>query len=266
MEKPESSFLFVGPTGVGKTEVARVLSGILGEQLIRFDMSEYQEAYSISKLIGSAPGYVGYENGGLLTDSVRKNPRSIILFDEIEKAHKDIYNTLLQVLDYGTLTDSQGRKADFRNCLIIFTSNAGASEMGKQATGFMTQSSTNNDKFILKDALEKTFTPEFRNRLDKTIFFQALTRENARQIAQKAIARIAGRLENKNISLEASDSVLDYICDNGMSKEFGARNIMRFAEDEISTPLVDEILFGNISSGTKIKFDMKDGKLTWNKI
>ena len=266
MEKPESSFLFVGPTGVGKTEVAKVLSRILDEQLIRFDMSEYQEAYSISKLIGSAPGYVGYENGGLLTDSVRKNPRSIILFDEIEKAHKDIYNTLLQVLDYGTLTDSQGRKADFRNCLIIFTSNAGASEMGKQATGFATQSSSDNDKFILKEALEKTFTPEFRNRLDKTIYFQSLTRENARMIARKAVSKISQRLESKNITLEASEGVLDYICDNGMSKEFGARNIMRFAEDEISSPLVDEILFGNISSGTKIKFEIIDGKLTWNKI
>ena len=266
MEKPESSFLFVGPTGVGKTEVAKVLSRILDEQLIRFDMSEYQEAYSISKLIGSAPGYVGYENGGLLTDSVRKNPRSIILFDEIEKAHKDIYNTLLQVLDYGTLTDSQGRKADFRNCLIIFTSNAGASEMGKQATGFATQSSSDNDKFILKEALEKTFTPEFRNRLDKTIDFQSLTRENARMIARKAVSKISQRLEKKNITLEASEGVLDYICDNGMSKEFGARNIMRFAEDEISSPLVDEILFGNISSGTKIKFEIIDGKLTWNKI
>ena len=229
-------------------------------------MSEYQEAYSISKLIGSAPGYIGYENGGLLTDSVRKNPRSIILFDEIEKAHKDIYNTLLQVLDYGTLTDSQGRKADFRNCLIIFTSNAGASEMGKQATGFATQSSSDNDKFILKEALEKTFTPEFRNRLDKTIYFQSLTRENARMIARKAVSKISQRLESKNISLEASEGVLDYICDNGMSKEFGARNIMRFAEDEISSPLVDEILFGNISSGTKIKFEIIDGKLTWNKI
>ncbi len=265
IEKPEASFLFVGPTGVGKTELAKVLAQTLGVKLLRFDMSEYQESYTISRLIGSAPGYVGYENGGVLTDAVRKDPHAVILFDEIEKAHEDIYNTLLQVLDYGTLTDTQGRKADFRNCMIIFTSNAGARDMGKSSVGFDSGDKIGaNDRFILKDAVEKVFTPEFRNRLDSIIYFGHLSKEVSLSIAKKAVSKIAQRLVAKSVRLEVSDSVLEYIAENGCSSEFGARNIMRFAEEKIASPLVDEVLFGRLSGGGVIRADMKDGAVIWN--
>lgn len=264
LEKPEGSFLFVGPTGVGKTELAKLLAENLGEKLLRFDMSEYQESYTISRLIGSAPGYVGYENGGVLTEAVRKAPHSVILFDEIEKAHSDIYNTLLQVLDYGTLTDTQGRKADFKNALIIFTSNCGAKDLGKQAVGFDSgENGSKNDGFILKDAVEKTFSPEFRNRLDSVIYFSQLDKNLVKNIAKKAVADIALRLKNKKVNLEAEDEVYELIAEEGYSKEFGARNINRTAEEKIATPLVDEILFGKLSKGGTVKAKVKDGKIVF---
>ncbi|MCQ2241922.1 AAA family ATPase [Treponema sp.] len=262
LEKPEASFLFVGPTGVGKTELAKVLAQKLGIKLLRFDMSEYQESYSISRLIGSAPGYVGYENGGVLTEAVRKENHAIILFDEIEKAHRDIYNTLLQVLDYGTLTDSQGRKADFRNCLIIFTSNCGASDMGKNSVGFSGSGDRlTNDRFVLKDAVDRTFTPEFRNRLDRIVYFDRLGKENAVRIACKSVDAIAKRLEAKKVKLIVGPEAYDFIAEQGMSDEFGARNIQRYAEDKIASPLINELLFGSLTNGGKVEIVVENGEI-----
>lgn len=262
VEKPEASFLFVGPTGVGKTELAKVLAQQLGIKLLRFDMSEYQEAYSISRLIGSAPGYVGYENGGVLTEAVRKEGHAVILFDEIEKAHEDIYNTLLQVLDYGTLTDSQGRKADFRNCLIIFTSNCGARDMGKNSVGFGSAGDKlTNDRFVLKDAVSKTFTPEFINRLDKIVYFERLSMKMAVKIAEKSIKAIKNRLKAKKVSLKCDKRTLVYIAEQGISEEFGARNIQRFAEEKIASPLIDELLFGSLVGGGKVQLVVENGEI-----
>lgn len=264
LDKPEAAFLFVGPTGVGKTELTKVLSELLNENLVRFDMSEYQEEYTVSRLIGSAPGYVGYENGGLLTESVRKNPHSIILFDEIEKAHSSIYNVLLQVLDYGTLTDNQGRKADFRNCIIIFTSNAGARDMEKGLVGF--DSGLNdkaNDDSALHEAVSKVFSPEFRNRLDEIITFRHLEKNVTCDIVRKAVKKISDRLSSKNVSLNVSPSVVDFVASEGYSKEFGARNIMRTAEKLIATPLVDEVLFGKLCDGGNVEADVEGGKIVF---
>ena len=264
LDKPEAAFLFVGPTGVGKTELTKVLGELLNENLVRFDMSEYQEEYTVSRLIGSAPGYVGYENGGLLTESVRKNPHSIILFDEIEKAHSSIYNVLLQVLDYGTLTDNQGRKADFRNCIIIFTSNAGARDMEKGLVGF--DSGLNdkaNDDSALHEAVSKVFSPEFRNRLDEIITFRHLEKNVTCDIVRKAVKKISDRLLSKNVSLNVSSSVVDFVVSEGYSKEFGARNIMRTAEKLIATPLVDEVLFGKLCDGGKVEADVEGGKIVF---
>lgn len=262
LEKPEASFLFVGPTGVGKTELVKVLADSLGEKLVRFDMSEYQESYSVSRLIGSAPGYVGFENGGVLTEAVRKNPHAVILFDEIEKAHEDIYNTLLQVLDYGTLTDSQGRKADFRNCLIIFTSNAGARDMEKLSVGFDRGDSRGEAAMSsLKEAVEKTFSPEFRNRLDSVVYFGHLEREIVLSIARKALDEIGARLAGKKVRLVYDEDVARFVADGGYSREFGARNIMRFAEEKCASPLIDEILFGKLSLGGSVTMKMEEGQL-----
>lgn len=264
LDKPEAAFLFVGPTGVGKTELTKVLGELLNENLVRFDMSEYQEEYTVSRLIGSAPGYVGYENGGLLTESVRKNPHSIILFDEIEKAHSSIYNVLLQVLDYGTLTDNQGRRADFRNCIIIFTSNAGARDMEKGLVGF--DSGLNdkaNDDSALHEAVSKVFSPEFRNRLDEIITFRHLEKNVTCDIVRKAVKKISDRLLSKNVSLNVSPSVVDFVASEGYSKEFGARNIMRTAEKLIAAPLVDEVLFGKLCDGGKVEADVEGGKIVF---
>lgn len=267
MEKPEAAFLFVGPTGVGKTELAKVLASSLGEKLLRFDMSEYQEKHTVSRLIGSPPGYVGFEEGGLLTDSVRKEPHSIILFDEIEKAHQDIYNILLQIMDYGILTDNQGRKADFKNCMIIMTSNAGARDMEKGSVGFSGGSSfddAKNDSATLNEAVEKEFSPEFRNRLDAIITFAHLPKEITQDIARKEIKKIAERLATKNVELTATDQAVALIAEKGYSREFGARNIARTAESLIASPLVDELLFGKLSGGGKVGLGVKDGEVEFN--
>ena len=261
-ERPEAVFLLVGPTGVGKTELTKVLAKTLGEKLLRFDMSEYQEKYTVSRLIGSAPGYVGYENGGILTDAVRKEPHAVILFDEIEKAHQDIYNILLQVMDYGTLTDNQGRKADFRNCIIIMTSNAGARDMEKGSVGFgIGQFSASDDRGTLKAAVDETFSPEFRNRLDAVIPLLHLSSDVTKDIVRKNVTRIAERLAQKNVRLTVSDDAVAYIAEQGYSKEFGARNIARTADDLIATPLVDSVLFGDLSNGGSVFVEVKDGKL-----
>ena len=255
--KPVASMLFVGPTGVGKTEICRVLSKELGIKLIRFDMSEYGEKHAASKLIGAPPGYVGYEEGGLLTDSVRKNPYSVLLLDEIEKAHPDILSVLLQVMDYATLTDNQGRKADFRNVILIMTSNAGAKEIGKNKVGF-------GERVVqveaIKDEVKRFFTPEFRNRLDKIVVFNHIDKEMARNITIKEIGLFKEQLLSKNIILEFDDSVISHISSEGVSKEYGAREISRIINSEIKALLIDEILFGRLKDGGKAKIIFSDSK------
>ena len=251
-EKPIASFLFAGPTGVGKTELAKILAQNLDSKLLRFDMSEYQEKHTVSRMIGSPPGYVGFEDGGLLTDSVRKNPNSVILFDEIEKAHPDIYNLLLQIMDYGFLTDNQGKKADFRNSIIIMTSNAGASEIGKSQIGFGDNIQTDS---VIDEQVAKIFTPEFRNRLDAVIHFAHLEKSDILNVVKKELSLLQNQLKEKNITLEYTDSCLDFLAEKGYSKEFGARNIARTVENYISANLVDEVLFGKLSQGGKVICD-----------
>lgn len=254
-EKPIASLLFVGPTGVGKTELAKCLSEELGIKLIRFDMSEYTEKHTASKLIGSPPGYVGYEEGGLLTDAIRKAPHSILLLDEIEKAHQDIYNILLQVMDYATLTDNRGRKADFRNVLLIMTSNAGAAKIGKKLVGFGERTIENE---AIDEAVKKTFTPEFRNRLTKTIVFHHMNQEMAKLIVVKQLEHFKEQLLQKNIQISFMPKVVKYISEKSISAEYGAREIIRVIEGQIKPLLIDEVLFGKLSKGGKCKINMEN--------
>ncbi|MDR2194680.1 MAG: ATP-dependent Clp protease ATP-binding subunit ClpA [Treponema sp.] len=255
--KPVANFLFVGPTGVGKTELARSLADILGVSMHRFDMSEYQEKHTVSRLIGSPPGYVGYEEGGLLTDAVRKQPHSVVLLDEIEKAHPDIFNILLQIMDYATLTDNNGRKADFRNVTLIMTSNAGARDIGKNLIGFGERIV---DSSAVTDAVEKTFTPEFRNRLDAVVRFGHLSKDIMTSIVQKELALFAAQLAEKHVTLDVTKACIHKLAEDGYSKEFGARNTGRIIEDEIKSFFVDEVLFGRLSGGGGAKADYKRGK------
>ena len=248
--KPVASFLFVGPTGVGKTEIAKCLSKELGIELIRFDMSEYTEKHTASKLIGSPPGYVGYEEGGLLTDAIRKTPYCVLLLDEIEKAHHDIFNILLQVMDYATLTDNQGRKADFRNVILIMTSNAGASKIGKSLVGFGERKIQGE---AIQDEVKKVFTPEFRNRLSSIVVFKHIDDEMAMRIAKKELDKFKRILKEKNITLSYDKKCTEYIAKKGISTEFGAREIARLIEDELKPLLVDEILFGQLVDGGSCK-------------
>jgi ATP-dependent Clp protease ATP-binding subunit ClpA len=254
--KPVANFLFVGPTGVGKTELARQLADILGVPMHRFDMSEYQEKHTVSRLIGSPPGYVGYEEGGLLTDTIRKQPHSVVLMDEIEKAHPDVYNILLQIMDYATLTDNNGRKADFRNVVFIMTSNAGAREIGKSLIGFGERVAGEAE---VDSAVERIFTPEFRNRLDAVIRFSHLSKEIMRSIVRKELALFIAQLSEKKVSLEISDACVDKLAEEGYSREFGARNVGRLIEDKIKAFFVDEVLFGSLSSGGSAYADWRDG-------
>ena len=246
--KPVANFLFVGPTGVGKTELARRLAEVLGIAMLRFDMSEYQEKHTVSRLIGSPPGYVGFEEGGLLTDAVRKQPHAVVLLDEIEKAHPDIFNILLQIMDYATLTDNQGRKADFRNVIFIMTSNAGARDIGKAMIGF-------GDREIsasaINEAVEKAFTPEFRNRLDAVVGFGHLSKEIMISIVRKELDAVRSRLAEKKVTLDVSEEAVAFLAEKGYSSEFGARNVSRIIEDTVTTPLVDMVLFGELSTGGK---------------
>lgn len=245
-DKPSASFLFAGPTGVGKTELARLLADTLGMKLLRFDMSEYQEKHTVSRLIGSPPGYVGFEDGGLLTDAVRRQPFSVVLLDEVEKAHSDIYNILLQVMDYGQLTDNQGRKADFRNTILIMTSNAGARDIDRVAIGF---GGVSAGKSAVLEAVEHTFTPEFRNRLDAVIPFEHLNIDVAGSIVRKQMDIVAARLRHKKVVLHADDDCIQYLAETGYSREFGARNITRVIDEQIVSPLVDMVLFGRLAKG-----------------
>lgn len=248
-DKPIASFLFVGPTGVGKTELAKVLASQLGMKLLRFDMSEYQEKHTVSRLIGAPPGYVGFEEGGLLTDALRKEPHSVVLLDEIEKAHSDIYNILLQVMDYGQLTDNQGRKADFRNSIIIMTSNAGARDMSRARIGFGSQLQGTS---AVGEAVEKAFSPEFRNRLDGIIPFGALDIQVAKNIVVKEVKKLSAKLAAQKVELVVEDACISYLAEEGYSPLYGARNIARLVDEKIATALVDEILFGKLSGGGKV--------------
>ncbi|MFW6209584.1 MAG: AAA family ATPase, partial [Spirochaetota bacterium] len=257
-DKPVANLLFVGPTGVGKTELARQLSATLGVELMRFDMSEYQEKHTVSRLVGSPPGYVGYEEGGLLTDAVRKQPHAVLLLDEVEKAHQDIFNVLLQIMDYATLTDNSGRQADFRNIVLIMTSNAGARDLDKPMIGFGERHVTEG---AIRDAVDRIFSPEFRNRLDKIVTFNRLPNEVILKIVDKELREFSSQLEEKNVQLEVSDAARQWFADNGYSAEFGARNISRLIQEKVKDYFVDAVLFGDLQRGGKAHVDVKDGEI-----
>mgnify|MGYP000122611882 CR=1 FL=1 len=242
--KPVGAFLFAGPTGVGKTEVTRQLAMSLGIELIRFDMSEYMERHTVSRLIGAPPGYVGFDQGGLLTEAVNRTPHAVLLLDEIEKAHMDIYSILLQVMDHSTLTDNSGRKADFRNVVIIMTTNAGAREMAANTIGFVGDKKGKSDK-----AVEKLFSPEFRNRLDATVTFGPLEHESMQQVVDKLIIELEGQLLEKKVKIELTDAARNWLATEGYDPDFGARPLRRLIMKEIGDVLSEEILFGHLSGG-----------------
>ncbi|WP_125144450.1 AAA family ATPase [Clostridium transplantifaecale] len=257
--KPLASLLFVGPTGVGKTEIAKTLAQELGIRLIRYDMSEYEEKHAVAKLIGAPAGYVGYEEGGLLTEEIRKNPHAVLLLDEIEKAHPDIYNILLQVMDYATLTDNQGRKADFRNIILIMTSNAGASQIGKSQIGFGERTVKSD---IIMDEVKKTFQPEFRNRLNRIVVFNAMDDRMAAAIVDKKLRELGTMLDDKKVQFTVTDAAKTLLKQKGISQEYGAREIERVIGSEIKPLLVDEILFGSLKRGGDCLLDCTDGAFT----
>jgi len=257
-EKPVGCFLFSGPTGVGKTELAKQLARVLGVDFLRFDMSEYMEKHTVSRLIGAPPGYVGFDQGGLLTDAIRKTPHAVLVLDEIEKAHPDIYNVLLQVMDHATLTDNNGRKADFRNVVLIMTTNAGARELQQGTIGFGGGASNRN---LDKSAIERTFSPEFRNRLDAWLTFQSLTPEVILKIVDKFVAQLAEQLKEKRVILELHDSARAYLAEKGYDRLYGARPMGRLIQNELKRPLADALLFGALQSGGRVVVDAEGGKL-----
>lgn len=257
--KPLASLLFVGPTGVGKTEIAKTLAQELGIRLIRYDMSEYEEKHAVAKLIGAPAGYVGYEEGGLLTEEIRKNPHAVLLLDEIEKAHPDIYNILLQVMDYATLTDNQGRKADFRNIILIMTSNAGASQIGKSQIGFGERTVKSD---IIMEEVKKTFQPEFRNRLNRIVVFNPMDDRMAAAIVDKKLRELGRMLDGKKVRFTVTDAAKTLLKEKGISQEYGAREIERVIGSEIKPLLVDEILFGSLRRGGDCRLDCEDGTFT----
>ena len=257
--KPLASLLFVGPTGVGKTEVARVLAKELGIALIRFDMSEYTEKHAVAKLIGSPAGYVGYEDGGLLTDAIRKNPNCVLLLDEIEKAHQDIYNILLQVMDYARLTDNKGRHADFRNVVLIMTSNAGAQFASQASVGFNGHVSRGD---AMMKQVKKTFKPEFLNRLSCAVVFHDMDQPMATLILQKKLRELDAKLDAKNVKMTLSTDAFDYLLKEGFTAEYGAREMDRVISQKLKPLLMREILFGSLKNGGNITVDMKDGCLS----
>ncbi len=258
--KPIGSFLFVGPTGVGKTEVCKQLAKSLGVELIRFDMSEYMERHTVSRLIGAPPGYVGYDEGGLLTEAVNKHPHSVVLLDEIEKAHPDVYNLLLQIMDHGTLTDTNGRKTDFRHAILIMTSNAGADVMDKNSIGF-TESNVTSDIIAV---VNRVFTPEFRNRLDATIQFKALDKTTILSVVGKFMMELEVQLEAKHVILELTDEARNWLAANGYDAKMGARPMARLIQEEIKRPLAEELLFGKLSNGGHVSVSVVDNKLTFS--
>jgi ATP-dependent Clp protease ATP-binding subunit ClpA len=261
-EKPTGSFLFTGPTGVGKTEVSKTLASVMGIEFIRFDMSEYMEKHTVARLIGAPPGYVGFDQGGLLTDAIRKHPYSVLLMDEIEKAHQDIFSILLQVMDYATLTDNNGKKADFRNVVLIMTSNAGTNEMSKSTIGFGDRSRDTRSKG--KDAIKKLFSAEFRNRLDSTITFNALSPVIMEKVVDKFIKELQQQLSQKKVSIHLTDSGRKWLAEHGFDPQFGARPLGRLIQTEIKDVLSEEVLFGKLYKGGKASIDLDKDKLTFD--
>jgi len=258
IEKPIGNYLFSGPTGVGKTEVARQLAATLGIELIRFDMSEYMERHSVSRLIGAPPGYVGFDQGGMLTDAIDQHPHCVLLLDEIEKAHQDLYNILLQVMDHGKLTDHNGKTVDFRNVILIMTTNAGASDMAKEAIGFgRDEGRTGEDE----DAIKRMFTPEFRNRLDAVVGFAALTQDVVGRVVEKFVMQLEAQLADRNVTIELSSAAKEWLAERGYDRLYGARPLARVIQEYIKKPLAEELLFGKLVKGGAVKVTLKDKAL-----
>ena len=259
-EKPDGAFLFSGPTGVGKTEVTKQLAAVLGIELVRFDMSEYMERHTVSRLIGAPPGYVGYDQGGLLTEAVNKNPHCVLLLDEIEKAHPEVFNLLLQVMDHGTLTDNNGRKADFRHVVLVMTTNAGAEVISRRSIGFSEQDHSSDGM----EALTKVFTPEFRNRLDGIIPFASLSREVVCHVVDKFLMELQVQLDSKAVTLHVDDEVKVYLAEKGYDVKMGARPMARLIQEDVKKPLAEEILFGSLAAGGDVHLSMRDGEIAFD--
>ncbi|MCZ6733722.1 MAG: ATP-dependent Clp protease ATP-binding subunit ClpA [Gammaproteobacteria bacterium] len=258
-EKPVGCYLFSGPTGVGKTEVARQLAAVMGVELIRFDMSEYMERHTVSRLIGAPPGYVGFDQGGLLTDAVNKHPHAVLLLDEIEKAHADVFNLLLQVMDHGTLTDNNGRKSDFRNVSLVMTTNAGADRLGRASMGFTHQDHSGDE---LQD-IKRMFNPEFRNRLDAIIQFKALDDDTIGHVVDKFILELEAQLADKNVTIDLDNAARKWIAKHGHDPAMGARPMARLIQEKVKKPLADELLFGKLAHGGQVKVSVKKSELTF---
>lgn len=256
-EKPIGSFLLAGPTGVGKTEITKQLAKLLGVEFLRYDMSEYMEKHAVSRLIGAPPGYVGYEQGGLLTDAVIKHPHAVVLLDEIEKAHADVYNILLQVMDHGTLTDNNGRKADFRNVILVLTTNAGVEETTRKSIGFTQQ----DHSVDAMNEINRVFSPEFRNRLDNIVWFNHLSTEVINQVIDKFIVQLQAQLDDKGVSLELTEEAKTWFAEHGYDKSMGARPMARLIQEQLKKPLANELLFGDLTQGGVAKIHVEKGKI-----
>ena len=256
-EKPIGSFLFAGPTGVGKTEVCKQLAHTMGVELLRYDMSEYMERHTVSRLIGAPPGYVGFDQGGLLTEAVTKHPHSVVLLDEIEKAHPEVFNLLLQIMDHGTLTDNNGRKADFRNVVLVMTSNAGAQEISRNSIGFSEQDNSSDGM----EALKKIFSPEFRNRLDAIVQFSALSEEVVETIVDKFLTELQAQLDQQRVMLEVDESARRWLAKEGYDERMGARPMQRLIQDKVKKPLAEDLLFGDLVNGGTVHVTLEDGEL-----
>jgi ATP-dependent Clp protease ATP-binding subunit ClpA len=256
-EKPIGNYLFTGPTGVGKTEVAKQLADKLGVELLRFDMSEYMEKHTVSRLIGAPPGYVGFDQGGLLTDGVDQHPHCVLLLDEMEKAHPDVYNILLQVMDHGKLTDHNGRTVDFRNVILIMTSNAGAQEQAQNALGFGRSRREGEDTA----AVERMFTPEFRNRLDAIISFSSLPKAVILQVVEKFVLQLEAQLMDRNVQIELTPEAAEWLADKGYDDKMGARPLGRVIQENIKKPLAEELLFGKLAKGGIVQVRVKGGEI-----